>query len=51
MLSLVVAAIGLGLFFFLILYLCVRDRKQDADAQRDSGIEMMRKSPFGRWRY
>jgi hypothetical protein len=51
MLSILVAAIGLGLFFFLVLYFCVRGLKQDADARWDSGIEMMRKSPFGRWRY
>jgi len=51
MLSLVVAAIGLGLFFFLVLYFCVRHSKQDAGARSDSGIEIMRKSPFGRWRY
>jgi hypothetical protein len=51
MLSLVIAATGLGLFFYLILYLCARDPKQDPDKQWDSGIELMRKSPFGRWRY
>jgi hypothetical protein len=51
MLSLLVAAIGLGLFFFLVLNFCVRNAKQDADAPWDSAIEMMRKSPFGRWRY
>jgi hypothetical protein len=51
MLSLVVAATGLVFFFCLVLYLCVRDRKQDLDTRWDSDIEMLRKSPFGRWRY
>jgi uncharacterized membrane protein len=51
MISLVLAAIGLVFFFCLVLYLCVRNHKQDLDTRWDSGIEMMRKSPFGRWRY
>jgi hypothetical protein len=61
MLSLVVAVIGLALFFCLTLYFCVRDVKQDADARPDwanegpdlltAMIEMKRKSPLGRWRY
>jgi hypothetical protein len=51
MLSVVIGAIGLCFFFCLVLYLCVPDRKQDPDTQWDSGIEVMRKSPFGRWRY
>ena len=51
MLSLLVAVIGLSLFFFLVLHFCVRDPKHDAPAAWDSNIEIMRKSPFGRWRY
>jgi hypothetical protein len=50
MLWLVVAAIGLVLFFCLVLYFCVRRLKHDVDAQSDSDIEMERKSPFGCWR-
>jgi hypothetical protein len=51
MLSLAVAAIGLFFFFCLVLDFCVRSGRQDADMRWDSNIEMMRKSPFGRWRY
>jgi hypothetical protein len=51
MLSIAVAAIGLFLFFCPVLYFCVRSGKQDADIRWDSDVEMMRKSPFGRWRY
>jgi hypothetical protein len=51
MLSLVAASICLVFFCSLVLYLCTRDRDQDANARWDSNIEMMRKSPFGRWRY
>ena len=51
MLSLVGAAISLVFFFCLVLYLCIRDHDQGATARWDSDIEMMRKSPFGRWRY
>jgi hypothetical protein len=51
MLSIVVAAIGLILFFSLVLYICVRNPEQNADAWSDSGIEMKRKSALGRWRY
>ena len=51
MLFLAVAAIGLVFFFWLVLYVCVRSGKQDSDTRWDSDIEMMRKSPFGRWRY
>jgi hypothetical protein len=51
MLSVLAAAIGLVFFFCLVLYLCLQDREQDANAPWDSNIEMMRKSPFGRWRY
>jgi hypothetical protein len=46
-----VAAIGLVFFFCLVLYFCVRWGKQDADIRWDSDIEIMRKSPLGRWRY
>ena len=51
MLSFVATAIGLVFFFCLVLYLCVRNHKQDLDTRWDSDIEMMRKSPFGRWHY
>ena len=51
MLPLLVGVIGLSLFFFLVLYFCVGDPKHDAPAAWDSSIEIMRKSPFGRWRY
>lgn len=51
MLSVIAAAMGLVVFFSLVLYLCVRDRKQQVYAGTDSGIELMRKSPLGRWRY
>ena len=51
MLSLVVAALGLIFFFCFVLYFCVRNLRQGADTRSDSNIEMMRKSPFGRWRY
>jgi hypothetical protein len=51
MLSLAAAAIGLVFFFCFVLYVCVRWGKQDPDTRWDSDIEMMRKSPFGRWRY
>ena len=50
MLSVVVAAIVLVLFFLLVLYFCVRDLKRDAEVRSDSAIEMTRKSPLGRWR-
>jgi hypothetical protein len=49
--SVVATAAGLVFFFCVTLYFCVRDLKQDADARSDSQIDMMRKSPFGRWRY
>jgi hypothetical protein len=51
MLSSAVAAIGLVFFFCLVLHFCVRADKQDADIRWDSEMEMMHKSPFGRWRY
>jgi hypothetical protein len=51
MFSVVASVISLVLFFWLVLYLCLRDREQDVNARWDSSIEMMRKSPFGRWRY
>jgi hypothetical protein len=51
MLSAAVAAISLGFFFCIVLYFCVRDRGQNARAAWDANIEIMRKSPFGRWRY
>jgi hypothetical protein len=50
MLSLVLAAIGLVLFFSFTLHYCIRDG-QDAETRWDSNIDLMRKSPFGRWRY
>jgi len=46
----VVAAISLVLFFVVVLYFCLRDRRRDPTARSDD-IELMRKSPFGRWRY
>jgi len=46
----VVAAIGLVLFFVVVLYFCLRDRPSDPTARGDR-INLMRKSPFGRWRY
>ncbi len=51
MLSTAAAAIGLIFFFCLVRYFCVRSDKQIADIRWDPEIEMMRKSPFGRWRY
>jgi hypothetical protein len=51
MTSLVAVAIGLVLFFCFILYFCVRESKQDEYAQSNSELDLMRKSPFGRWRY
>ena len=48
MLSVLVPTIGLGLFFFLVLYFCVRKFKQDENPRWDSRVEMMRKCPFGR---
>ena len=51
MLSVAVAVIGLVFFFCLVLHFCVRAGMQDAEIRWDSEIEMMRKSPFGRWRY
>jgi hypothetical protein len=48
MLSIAVPGIGLVFFFYLVLYLCVRSGKQDADVPWDSNIETKRKSPFGR---
>jgi hypothetical protein len=53
MLSIVVAGIGLVLFFFffLVLYRCVRNPEQNADAWSDSGIEMKPKFALGPWRY
>jgi len=46
----VVAVIGLALFFLVVLYLCLRERPSDPTT-RSGGIKLMRKSPFGRWRY
>jgi hypothetical protein len=51
MLSLVFAAAGLSLFFWVVLYFCVRNPRQQMNRQSDSAVDMMRKSPLGRWRY
>jgi hypothetical protein len=51
MAAVLAAVIGLILFFCLTLCFCVRDPKQEADRRSDSDLDLMRKSPFGRWRY
>jgi len=51
MLSIVVAAIAPVFFLSLVLYICVRNPEQNADAWSDSGVEVKRKSALGRWRY
>ncbi|MGC2333979.1 MAG: hypothetical protein WA581_21185 [Candidatus Acidiferrales bacterium] len=51
MLALVAAVIGLLLFFGLVLYLCVRNRKEDSHVAPDAPLDVTAKSPLGRWRY
>ena len=50
MLALAAAAVGLSLFFGLVLYLCVRSRGESSDVARDAGLDLTAKSPLGRWR-
>jgi len=45
-----IVVIGLVLFFLVVLYFCLRERPSDPTAQ-SGDIKLMRKSPFGRWRY
>jgi len=51
MLSVIVAAAGLSFFFWVVLYFCVLTSRREVNRQPDSPIDMMQKSPFGRWRY
>jgi len=51
MLSLVVAAIGLAVFFTLVLCLRVRSRGESSGAAWDAPLDLTAKSPLGRWRY
>jgi len=51
MLSISIAAIVLVVFFVVVLRYCLRNGRQDANASADRPIELMRKSPLGRWRY
>jgi hypothetical protein len=51
MISPAIGAIGLGFFFYLVLYFCVLAPRQDMDVPPDAHIDIMRKSPLGRWRY
>jgi len=50
MLSLAVA-VGLVLFFSVVLYLCLRNPKQDTDERPYSYVDVTPRSPLGRWRY
>lgn len=49
--SLILIAIGLAVFFAVVLYFCLRYGRQDTRARWDSRVEIARKSPLGRWRY
>lgn len=51
MLSFIIAASALVLFFVVVLYFCLRYSKQDAQGRSETKIDLMRKSPLGRWRY
>lgn len=50
MLSLALA-IGLALFFLIVLCLCVRNPMRDTDARPHSFADVTPRSPLGRWRY
>jgi len=43
--------IGLVLFFVIVLYVSVDDTNQDERRRAERQIPLMRKSPFGRWRF
>jgi len=45
------AGIGLVVFFLVVLYFGVRSPWRDADLKQGSKIPLLRKSPWGRWRY
>lgn len=47
----ILPAVGLVLFFVLVVYVCLRERKPVGNVPRDAKIPLMRKSPLGRWRY
>jgi len=51
MLSALVGIVVLILFFGFVLWVCLRRGRQEEQAALDSRVELMRKSPLGRWRY
>ena len=51
MVSVLAAAIGLVVFFTLVLCLCVRSRGESSGAAWDAPLDFTAKSPLGRWRY
>jgi len=46
-----ILGIGLAIFFAVVLYICVRDNKEDEHRRAERQIPLMRKSFFGRWRF